>query len=263
VVSTVADPGSQQLQYYQFGPILRKKITAFDGALKLEGNTSPYTTAYGGSEEMGQVGWVWMKSYLQIYEIGEKSLPTFENLMGLSGDRSILDLYPRAVVNSEDEIAALMEKPYHELSPILDSAVVLSEHLSDPFQTLEVESANIKSVETKPRFTYNVVSYNPNHIEMEVEVGSEGMLLFRDGYDNYWEAKVDGMPQTVYKANVMFKAIPLTEGTHRVVFNYRPVFFLCALALYLIGNVLFIGYLAYHSFSPSTRLKKKSDSKTL
>ncbi|MBK8027780.1 MAG: YfhO family protein [Chloroflexi bacterium] len=66
------------------------------------------------------------------------------------------------------------------------------------------------------------VSYLPERIELRVETDAPGLLLLADAYYPGWTATVDGQPAPVYRADVMFRAVPVPAGSHEVVFDYRP-----------------------------------------
>jgi hypothetical protein len=89
-------------------------------------------------------------------------------------------------------------------------------------------------------FTSRVVSYAPSRLELEVWTDRDGVLLFRDNFHHGWSARVDGVPANLERANLSFKALPLRQGDHRVLFQYRPGWFLVSLYSYLAANVVFV-----------------------
>jgi hypothetical protein len=96
-----------------------------------------------------------------------------------------------------------------------------------------------KPVETGG-FTSRVVSYVPSRFELDVSTDRDGVLLFRDNFHHGWSARVDGLPANLERANLSFKALPLMRGDHRVLFQYRPAWFLVSLYAYLAANVAFV-----------------------
>lgn len=49
-----------------------------------------------------------------------------------------------------------------------------------------------------------------------------GILRLLDSYSPDWEVSVDGSPAPLLRADVLFRAVGLTAGRHRVEFRYRP-----------------------------------------
>ena len=86
--------------------------------------------------------------------------------------------------------------------------------------------------------------WRSNGIEAEVEMLSDGYVMFKTGYHPSWEARVDG--HTVEKIWVTpgFIAIPVAKGSHSVTFEYQGsaarlwlfVGALCALVIFLLKN---------------------------
>jgi hypothetical protein len=134
-----------------------------------------------------------------------------------------------------------------KIPSVLNKAVFISEPIEPQFRHLEVnypitpdESIDEVKSKTKPIFDYKVISYIPTHIKLEVNAYKDGIILFRDAYDDHWEAFVDGEKKRLYKANLAFKAVPLNKGTHVVVFDYNPKFFIFAIKTYMGIHVFLI-----------------------
>ncbi|MDD4182789.1 MAG: YfhO family protein [Candidatus Omnitrophica bacterium] len=100
---------------------------------------------------------------------------------------------------------------------------------------IEAERTNSKSsgdTAGESKFSYKVLRYNPNILELQYSSSLEGYLYFSDSYDNYWNAYVDGAKTTLYKANIAFKAIKIPQGDHKVSFIYDPKYFRISLWCY-------------------------------
>jgi uncharacterized membrane protein YfhO len=67
-----------------------------------------------------------------------------------------------------------------------------------------------------------IVSYEPERVEIETSSPRDGYLVLSDTYRPGWSALVDGAPSTLWRAQTAFRAVAVPSGKHRVVFLYRP-----------------------------------------
>ncbi|TAH51858.1 MAG: hypothetical protein EYC68_08740 [Chloroflexota bacterium] len=84
----------------------------------------------------------------------------------------------------------------------------------------------------------DIVLDEPERVVIETHLDSEGYLVLTDAWDPEWIALVDGKPMPIARADVIFRAVLLTEGTHRVEFLYRPRAFYIGLILSGVGIAL-------------------------
>jgi len=63
----------------------------------------------------------------------------------------------------------------------------------------------------------------PEKVVAEVTSTLPGFLVLTDLWYPGWTAEADGKPVEIRRADGYFRAVPLAEGTHRVVFRYRPL----------------------------------------
>jgi prepilin-type N-terminal cleavage/methylation domain-containing protein len=69
-----------------------------------------------------------------------------------------------------------------------------------------------------------IVSQRNTETVLRASVGpGGGYLTLLDSFDPYWQVSVDGVPGTLLRANVLFRSVRLTPGTHQVRFEYRPM----------------------------------------
>jgi hypothetical protein len=76
-----------------------------------------------------------------------------------------------------------------------------------------------------------ITAYTSDRVEVAVDAPDGGTLVLSDAYYPGWTATVDGAAAALYRADVMFRGVPLTAGRHTVVFEYKPVWLPGALIL--------------------------------
>jgi hypothetical protein len=140
-----------------------------------------------------------------------------------SGDVKIyenLDVLPRAflvhrgIVAADDAALALMRA-----APFDPAAAVV---LSQGEGTVLVSGA---SGDRPPQAGESVrmIDYTPQRVEIEVTAEGPGYLVLTDAWYPGWEATVDREPVPVYRADLLFRAVVVHPGNHRVVFAFQPV----------------------------------------
>lgn len=67
-----------------------------------------------------------------------------------------------------------------------------------------------------------IVRYENTRVEVDVVASATGFLVLNDVWHPWWAADVDGVSAAVHKANVMFRAVLVPAGRHRVTFEFRP-----------------------------------------
>jgi hypothetical protein len=71
--------------------------------------------------------------------------------------------------------------------------------------------------------TVRIVRYANTEVIVDVDAPAGGLLLLNDVWHPWWRAEVDGAPAEILKANVLFRAVQLSPGRHRVRFSFHPV----------------------------------------
>jgi hypothetical protein len=92
---------------------------------------------------------------------------------------------------------------------------------------------------------------------VETESEASGYLVLTEAYHPGWRATVDGAVASVERANVLFRAVLVPAGRHRVELRYRPPELLPGLALSAVGLALGLGVcgVSWHQRHP--RLKER------
>ena len=90
-----------------------------------------------------------------------------------------------------------------------------------------------------PSLHPSIVSYLPEYIAIDVNAPQEGYLILTDAYYPGWAATVDGQPAEIERADIMFRAVKIPAGQHRVELRYQPQSFSIGLVI-SIGTVLIL-----------------------
>lgn len=85
-------------------------------------------------------------------------------------------------------------------------------------QGLAGEAEPADGAESSARIT----RYENTIVEVEVVAAGAGFLVLNDAWHPWWAVEIDGEPAVMHKANVMFRAVRVPAGRHRVVFEFRP-----------------------------------------
>lgn len=66
-------------------------------------------------------------------------------------------------------------------------------------------------------------TYENTRVEIDVEADGDGFVLLNDAWHPWWRASIDGKDVPILRANVMFRAVPVTAGKHTIHFEFRPI----------------------------------------
>jgi hypothetical protein len=77
----------------------------------------------------------------------------------------------------------------------------------------------------------DILEYTPTRISLQADMVDHGLLVLSDVDYPGWQARVDGQPAPVYRANYLLRAVPVEAGQHRVEVYYDPPLFKVGLAI--------------------------------
>ncbi|MBF0118237.1 MAG: YfhO family protein [Desulfobacterales bacterium] len=83
-----------------------------------------------------------------------------------------------------------------------------------------------------------IVSYLSDKIELEVYSKCNGFIVISDSYDSNWETKVDGIKAETLRANYIMRAIPVTEGKHKIILTFKPQLVIWGLMITIVGWII-------------------------
>ena len=67
-----------------------------------------------------------------------------------------------------------------------------------------------------------IAAYHNVTVDVDVEATHAGWLVLNDVWHRWWRVEVDGRPAEMQRANVLFRAVRVGEGRHRVHFSFHP-----------------------------------------
>jgi membrane protein YfhO len=89
-----------------------------------------------------------------------------------------------------------------------------------------------------PQSSVRVLQDDPERLRIDVAAGRPGVLVVSDSYAPGWQARLDGQPIPILRANMMFRAVEVPAGRHEVEMTYAPRSLFAGAALSLLGVAL-------------------------
>lgn len=68
-----------------------------------------------------------------------------------------------------------------------------------------------------------LVRYRNTVVEIEITSPAAGFVVLNDIWHPWWSAQVDGVDSEILRANVLFRAVQVPAGRHKVVFSFHPL----------------------------------------
>jgi len=113
---------------------------------------------------------------------------------------------------------------------IATSHVIVSRSLEDEFKKVRFWNENqpviLSSSASKERIsshngvsTVTVENFEPDKIDFLVTT-SKNWFIYLDSFHAGWKVTVNGQPSEIYRANLAFKAVPLTQSQNRIRFEF-------------------------------------------
>ena len=129
--------------------------------------------------------------------------------------------HPTVLVSEIDALPRAFLVP---AAQVLDRRLIPETYFSSEFNPREqVLISESLTTETISGFQGEVlrIKYHPNRVEIQTRQNGSGFLVLLDAYYPGWKATVNGNEITVLRGNHFFRALPLSEGSHQVVFYYE------------------------------------------
>jgi hypothetical protein len=130
--------------------------------------------------------------------------------------RPRLFFVPQAVTVADDE-AALAVMGEVGFDPF--SVAVLA---GDPAVGVPGSAPAGSAAGDRPHSETTILLYEPERVLASVTAPTDGWLFLSDAWYPGWEARVDGRPVRVERADILFRAVAVAAGSHQVELLYRP-----------------------------------------
>jgi len=114
------------------------------------------------------------------------------------------------VIKDEKKILKRLREPTFDLK-----RCIILEEGSD----LEMNPSSLEGSKAE------IIEYSPREMVIKADLIQNGFLFLSDTYYPGWKVYVDGKREKIYRADYLFRAVSLKEGSHLVRFVYRPLTF--------------------------------------
>ncbi len=121
------------------------------------------------------------------------------------------DALPRAFIAENAEVLAD------------DGAVMARMHSREWRPARTVLLSEGKALES--RGAAQITREEPMRVQLAANADRAGYVVLADSWYPGWTARVDGRDAPVYRANLIFRAVPLESGEHSIEFVYEPLSF--------------------------------------
>ncbi|MGC8879523.1 MAG: YfhO family protein [Anaerolineae bacterium] len=115
----------------------------------------------------------------------------------------------------------------------------------DPALEVIVEGGSDLNVTAPRPADIRLDRYALNTLQLRVDMSAEGYLVLSENWYPGWQARVDGEPQAIWRANYAFRALHLSAGQHYVEMYFAPRSWMLGLAITCLTlvSVLIVGVL--------------------
>ncbi len=122
-------------------------------------------------------------------------------------------LVPAAIYEPDDE-SALQRMRAGDFDPARNVVI----HTAAPAGTVTAAPTD-----AGPPGTARITRYTATEIDLTVDSAAAAWLVISDAWYPGWQATLDGQPAPLLRANLMFRATPVPDGTSELSLRYRPV----------------------------------------
>jgi hypothetical protein len=103
-----------------------------------------------------------------------------------------------------------------------DAYLRLADPAFDPLREVVLPEGAATTARPGFRADARVVTRGMDRLSVAAELNRDGYVVLVEAYEPGWRATLDGRPAPVLRANVLFRAVPVPAGAHRLELRYRP-----------------------------------------
>jgi hypothetical protein len=89
--------------------------------------------------------------------------------------------------------------------------------------TVLIEGAPRDAPPQRPPGTATITTYANTHVAIDADSRDGGYVVLNDVWHPWWRAEIDGQHAPIIRANVLFRAVAVPRGRHRITFTFRPI----------------------------------------
>jgi len=160
-----------------------------------------------------------------------------------SGDVKIyqnLDVLPRAFLLDDWIFSA----------STMESLAIMKDPRFDPRRLAILQGDGLTATGERGGGETWIISHEPEKIVIGAESGINSLLMLTDANYPGWKATIDGVPATIYEADILFRGVFLPAGEHIVEFTFEPETFTAGWMMSLAGLAFWV-LLAALAFWPN------------
>lgn len=107
----------------------------------------------------------------------------------------------------------------------------LSSNGFDPMNEVIVDAPTHFAPKASFRGDATIKHYQNNTVQIDAHLSEPGILVLTDAFYPGWKVFVDGIEQTILRANYLFRGVEVPAGNHNVEFVYDPLSFKIGLVI--------------------------------
>jgi len=129
------------------------------------------------------------------------------------------------------------------------------------FDALEVRSQPLSSIEEKleklRETTMSETAILKDAVNGRIKTDCNKLLMLSIPYSTGWKAYIDGREEKIFRAGLMYMAVPVTKGEHSVYLKYETPYLKTGAILSIIGIIMFFVISFYDTNAKSPNGEKK------